>query len=374
MRQSQVSELPCAALCNKLTPLTRCFAPRPALPFASLPFPSLRFAHCSGWVQLKVRAKNANGYSQYGKIGGPFQALEPIRLLSHTAHEIDLIWQTIPAKEVICFELNMRKYGLILSEDDYKVVANDIPQNINGIEYSIDGLRPGTDYQFRIRGKIAGEGWQKWEEGIVSNVFRTTDTKPDPPSKPYDKMGASTATSIMLKWEAGASNGKAITEFEVWWEPSKTGWEFLAEVKGPPSLKVSDLEIGGHYLFKVKAKNDIGWGDFSETSNSVTTNPIPIPGVPNMKSRGIGWVELQWEPPGGQMLVDSYEIQKRICVTDSLLHEPWESVTRTCNRNFLLVQELRPCASYQFRVRALTFDGWSSFSPISEAFSTSRRH
>jgi hypothetical protein len=187
-------------------------------------------------------------------------------------------------------------------------------------------------------------------------------------------MGASTATSIVLKWEAGASNGKAITEFEVWWDPNKMGWAFLAEVKGPPVLLVSDLEVGGHYLFKVKAKNEIGWGEFSEFSDSVTTNPIPIPGVPTLKSKGIGWVELEWKPPGGQMLVDSYEVQKRICVSESLSHEQWESVTKTCNREFLLVQELRPCASYQFRVRALTFDGWSSFSLISGAFSTSRRH
>ena len=125
-----------------------------------------------GWVQMKVRAKNKNGYSEFGKIGGPFQALEPVRLLSCTAHEMHIIWQTIPAKEVICFELNVRKYGLINSEDDYQVVATDIPQNINGIEYHISNLRPGTDYQYRTRGKIEGSGWQKWEEGIVSKVFR----------------------------------------------------------------------------------------------------------------------------------------------------------------------------------------------------------
>ena len=63
----------------------------------------------SGWVQMKVRAKNANGHSEYGRIAGPFQALEPVRLLKRTAHEMKIIWQTIPAKEVLCFEVRMER-------------------------------------------------------------------------------------------------------------------------------------------------------------------------------------------------------------------------------------------------------------------------
>jgi hypothetical protein len=74
----------------------------------------------------------------------------------------------------------------------------------------------------RIRAFIEGEGWQSWLEALVSNVFKTVNTEPDAPSQPYDKLGASTATSIVLKWEAGPSNGKSIgrsaapTERESW--------------------------------------------------------------------------------------------------------------------------------------------------------------
>lgn len=74
------------------------------------------------------------------------------------------------------------------------------------------------------------------------------------------------------------------------------------------------------------------------------------------------------------MLVDSYEVQKRMCITGALLSEKWEVVTQEVQGVEYLVQELRPCAQYEFRVRALTFDGWSSFSEVSGRYTTGRRH
>jgi len=270
--------------------------------------------------------------------------------------------------------LQIRKYGLILSEDDYSIVADDVPQNINGITYNVLDLLPGTEYQFRIRAFIENEGWQNWPDGLVSNVFRTIDTEPDPPSQPYDKIGASSATSIVLKWEAGPSNGKAIGCFEVYWKTVVKDWELLSEVKGPPTLLVANLEVGNSYFFKVKAHNEVGWSPFSLESKAVLTNPIPIPGVPMQKAAGIGWVQLEWAKPVGELLVDSYEVQKRILSTDQLDHAKWEIVVTTCQATGFLVQELKPCAKYQFRVRALTFDGWSSFSLISRECECKRRH
>ncbi|GMI14470.1 hypothetical protein TrVE_jg9742 [Triparma verrucosa] len=328
----------------------------------------------NGFVMMKVKAKNANGFSEMGAIGGPFQALDPVRMLERTPFSMKIIWQTIPAKTVLCFELQIRKYNLILSEDDFETVADDIPQNIQGITYSISSLRPGTEYQYRVRGNIEGAGWQKWHEGIVSNVFKTVDTVPDPCTQPYDKIGASTATSVVLKWESGPSNGKAITEFEVWWKPNASEWSLLSSVKGPPSLAVSDLLIGCSYLFKVRSKNELGWGPFSPPSSPCTTNPIPLPSVPLTSKNGIGWIELHWSPPSGSLLVDSYEVQKRLVVSDSLSSQKWETVTNTCQTTRYLVQELRPCAQYEFRVRALTFDGWSSFSEVGGKYTTGRRH
>eukprot|EP00518_Triparma_eleuthera_P001728 CAMPEP_0182461174 /NCGR_PEP_ID=MMETSP1319-20130603/5816_1 /TAXON_ID=172717 /ORGANISM="Bolidomonas pacifica, Strain RCC208" /LENGTH=93 /DNA_ID=CAMNT_0024660405 /DNA_START=14 /DNA_END=295 /DNA_ORIENTATION=- len=93
-----------------------------------------------------------------------------------------------------------------------------------------------------------------------------------------------------------------------------------------------------------------------------------------MSRNGIGWIELEWPPPGGAMLVDSYEVQKRLCITDSLTSEKWTTVTMEAVKSRYLVQELRPCAGYEFRVRALTFDGWSSFSEVSKSYTTGRRH
>jgi hypothetical protein len=340
----------------------------------SHPVASIKNIPNGGFIKVKVRSRNANGTSEMGEVGGPFQALDPIRVLDCTPSSLKIIWQTVPAKPVLHFELQIRKYGLILSEDDYRVVADDVPQNIDGITYQVEDLLPGTDYQFRIRAFIEGEGWQSWPDALVSNVFRTQNTAPGAPSQPYDKIGASTATSIVLKWDPGPSNGKAIGYFEVYWKTIVKDWELLSEVKGPPVHLVENLEVGQSYFFKVRAHNEIGWSPLSEESEPVSTNPIPIPGKPTQKNAGIGWVELEWAKPIGELLVDSYEIQKRIISTDQLDHAKWEVVVTTCQPTSYLVQELKPCAKYQFRVRALTFDGWSSFSVISDECECKRRH
>jgi len=51
-------------------------------------------------------------------------------------------------------------------------VANDVPQNTNGFKYDVPDLRPGTEYQFRIRAFIENEGWQNWSDALVSNAFQ----------------------------------------------------------------------------------------------------------------------------------------------------------------------------------------------------------
>ena len=340
----------------------------------SSPVATVRSIPQGGYVQIKVRARSADGFSMTGDIGGPFQALDPIRVLDRSPNHLKIIWQTVPAKPVLHFELQARIYGLILSEDDYKVVADDVPQNLEGITYEVRDLLPGTDYQFRIRAFIDKEGWQAWADGLVSNHFKTVDTEPDPPTQPYDQIGASSATAIVLWWEAGPCNGKAISAFEVYWKSTVKDWELLSEVKGQPTLAVNNLVTGQSYVFKVRARNEIGWGEWSTDSKSVSTNPIPIPGVPTCLKTGIGWVGLEWNKPVGELLVDSYEIQKRIISADQLEFAKWEVVVTTCQTNDYLVQELKPCAKYNFRVRALTFDGWSSFSPISGEFECKRRH
>jgi len=256
----------------------------------------------------------------------------------------------------------------VLSDDMYKQVSDTIPQNVHGIEHLIEKLKPGIEYQFRIRGYIEDQGWQNWKDGLVSNVFKTVNTEPSKPSPPYDKMGASTATGVVLKWEAGPSNGKAITEFELYWKKNEGEFEPFQSTTWP-TLPVEGLEVGFSYVWKVRAKNEIGWSEFSDHSHTISTNPIPIPGVPKSVKYGIGWVELQWQKPNGHMLVTAYELQSK----RSDLNK-WETETKSCKKEVFLVQDLRPCAHYLFRVRALTFDGWSSYSVESEPFTTVRRH
>ena len=332
-------------------------------------------------IQIRVKAKNAVGAGAYGPISEPFEAVDPVRMMKKTANSLTIQWQTVPGKQVDFFQLQRRKYGLMLSEDMYETVRDDIapfPLINGGISHFIGDCSAGTEYQFRIRAKLEESGWQPWVDGVVSSVFKTTEMEPDPPSTPVDKIGASTASSIILEWSPGSSNGKAISAYELWQNhinsPEPRGWELLQIVKGALSLKIAGLDLGGSYYFKVRAKNEIGWGGFSPQSELISTNPIPIPGKPREVGGGIGWIDLEWDVPVAEMLVDSYEVQKRVVEKTDLGALPWEIVTSTITVNRMLIQELGPCKVYQFRIRALTFDGWSSFSDVSEPMTTKRRY
>lgn len=122
----------------------------------SKPLATIKSLPTGAFVRVRVRAKSEKGFSLVSDVGGPFQALDPVRVLEVSPHSMKIIWQTVPAKPVLHFELQIRQYNLILSEDDYRVVADDVPQCLTGIEYFVDGLRPGAEYNFRwVRAKPA---------------------------------------------------------------------------------------------------------------------------------------------------------------------------------------------------------------------------
>ena len=91
-------------------------------------------------------------------------------------YSITVEWDTTPGMKIAGFELQRRAYTLILNEKQYVTVSDTIVPSIPGYpnSYTIEGLRPGTRHQFRVRAKTAipgGEGvWQAWKSGCVSKV------------------------------------------------------------------------------------------------------------------------------------------------------------------------------------------------------------
>ena len=71
------------------------------------PVATIRSIPEGGFVQVKVRARNENGFSIMGDVGGPFQALDPVRVLDRSPFNMKIIWQTVPAKQVLHFELQV---------------------------------------------------------------------------------------------------------------------------------------------------------------------------------------------------------------------------------------------------------------------------
>ena len=182
-------------------------------------------------------------------------------------------------------------------------------------------------------------------------------------------------------------------------------WRWAASVSGNESAATVDgLVAAETYLFRVRCRNVHGWSAWSPTSKPIRTNIIVPPGRPRLRGAGITWFEVAWAPPtdssGHETMVDKYELQMRLSGTRewsdaargagggdngddgasstgrlaSVSASVQKAAQHALRQPFYLVSDLKPLHQYYFRVRALTVNGWSAFTPESDPMTCSRRY
>ncbi|MFB9642212.1 Ig-like domain-containing protein [Agromyces lapidis] len=130
-------------------------------------------------------------------------------------------------------------------------------------------------------------------QGLVRVIVR------DRPDAPTITGTVSGDGNVRLSWRANATNNSPITGYIVSSQPAAGGpWNFGESAAGTPQT-ISGLANGTAYTFTVRAVNDKGT---SEASNSATETPYGTPSQPtNLRTGGIGYapadVTVAWDPP-----------------------------------------------------------------------------
>nr|XP_008119000.1 PREDICTED: LOW QUALITY PROTEIN: myomesin-3 [Anolis carolinensis] len=156
--------------------------------------------------------------------------------------------------------------------DWYEVNVKPIPQRV----YTVDNLTDGRFYEFRgYAMNVVGVG----NVSEPSDVFKCEEWTMPEPGPPYDvRCSEVRDTSLMVHWEpplyTGA--GPVIGYFVEACEEGSDTWEQLnKEPVNSTHMKLSDLETGKCYIFRVQAMNKAGIGPPSLPSDPVTVKTKP---------------------------------------------------------------------------------------------------
>jgi len=135
----------------------------------------------------------------------------------------------------------------------------------NNTSISITGLNPGVKYSVRVKA-INSVGASK----VSSTLSVTTLTVL--PSSPTLSLKSKTATSVVLSWVAPANGGAKISDYKAEYSTDGgTSWLTVSKsASTSTSLTLKNLKTKTSYLFRVSAKNSVGYSAPSGTL-AVTT-------------------------------------------------------------------------------------------------------
>ncbi|MDD5363649.1 MAG: hypothetical protein PHN88_16115 [Ignavibacteria bacterium] len=320
----------------------------------------------------KVRAKNASNWGSFSSVWnfttqapvtGVPNLISPANASSGNPVNLNLIW-TKPAYALT--------YNVVLATDAgfASIVLND--STLTDSLKTLTNLNPLTTYYWKVRAK----GLSGW--GSFSSAFNFTT------------LGA--ASPVVLNFPANNAAGLSVNLTFNWFRAfdqtliknkdkninAKYGplavsnyWFELATDAGFSNIvtrdssltdttkSVSGLNNITDYYWRVKAKNQIGWGTFSAGWKFTTI--VPVPGVPTLISPAFGStgnplnLNLVWTKPANST---NYNVQlatdtgfTNIILNDSTLTDSIKVITN-----------LTPLTNYYWKVRAKSISGWSSFS------------
>lgn len=126
---------------------------------------------------------------------------------------------------------------------------------------------------------------------VTGKITVTVKSEPSAPliSQTVNAMDG----KISVSWTPGSANGSPITEFEVA-RTSADGRDSKRQSCGMETrCTLTDLNNGTPYSLRVRARNSIGW---SEYSDAVTATPDTVPSAPTISATatGIGIINVSW--------------------------------------------------------------------------------
>jgi hypothetical protein len=207
--------------------------------------------------------------------------------------------------------------------------------------------------------QVAVSACASGETGEPSQRVDVTVPALAPEQPPPPKIVSRTKNSLGLRWNAPAANGSPITHYSLEWDQSTGDYKEVYSGKKKEFKLPQKLPPGSQNLFRVRARNAVGWSEFSEdTVHSMGQAPPPAPPPPSLSSRSSHSLSLHWTTPPGPGCVTSYCLE---------MDDPnsgygfcpvyqGDGLSYTC-------RDLQRVTVYNFRLSALNEAGSSPASP-----------
>ena len=135
---------------------------------------------------------------------------------------------------------------------------------------------PG-DNEYEVRVEVSSGAGARELEAEQTFTLRVTDER-EPPAIPEAlTFSGETAESMTLNWSEPDNTGPAISDYDVQYREKGTGRFIDGQHAGPGlSLMLDDLEPATGYEVQVRATNDEGTSDWSESGEGMTVAPLTV--------------------------------------------------------------------------------------------------
>jgi hypothetical protein len=239
-----------------------------------------------------------------------------------------------------------------------QVNGEPLPQAAGNMEtFTINGLSQNTTYYFAIRTADEIPNWS-----ALSNIaVGTTTSEPQLPEAPVLASPADGSTDLAVPVDLDWSSVATADLYQV-------QLDSLASFAGPlidantsqTDYSAAGLDSGASYYWRVRARNSVGWGGWSEIWDFTTA--CPLPSVPVLASPSDGAtnvsipVLLDWSD-----VAQANQYQLQVALSQSF-SSPVIDVSRAgSSYNASTLQYDR---TYYWHVRARNDCGWGSWSAI----------
>ena len=135
---------------------------------------------------------------------------------------------------------------------------------------------PG-DNEYEVTVEVRSGAGARELEAEQTFTVRVTDEREPPGIPEAPTFSGETAESMTVNWREPDNTGPAITDYDVRYREKGTGRFIDGQHEGPGrSLTLDNLEPGTAYEVQVRATNDEGTSDWSESGEGMTVTPLTV--------------------------------------------------------------------------------------------------
>ena len=135
---------------------------------------------------------------------------------------------------------------------------------------------PG-DNEYEVTVEVRSGAGARELEAEQTFTLRVTDEREPPGIPEAPTFSGEAAESMTVNWSEPENTGPAITDYDVQYREGGSGGFTDAQHEGPGlSLTIDDLEPGTAYEVQVRATNDEGTSNWSESGEGMTVTPLTV--------------------------------------------------------------------------------------------------